>query len=812
MISNYLTIAVRNLLKKKLYSFINISGLALGVAVCLVILRYVDFELSYDSFHVKANDIYRTTTASYRNGEFRNHGITSGYAQGPAILLEIPEVKSYVRTHPMYGGAVLSYQRPNGDPTTFNEESIQWVDSTFFDVFTYQAIEGNLKTALQKPNSIVLTKKSAERYFQKGEDPLGKLFQVSGGWSDGAYEVTAVIENAPENAHFNFDFILPIHNLLRSGQYTEDSGWGWSNFVTYIELHPNASKTSAEGKLPALVDKYRGKDLAESNSSIKISLQPVREIHLTPGLNNESSPTISPYTIYFFVLIAVFILAIAWINYINLSTARAMERAREVGIKKAIGALKSQLISQFIFESVLVNLLGVIIAVLIALALLPVLGQIVGKELVFNFADVRFWLIIVGLFVTGSLISGAYPAFVLSSFNTTEILKGKGEKVVKGFSLRKALVVFQFAASLILIAGTFAIYRQMVFMRNQDKGFTMERMLVVNGPRIMDRKTSRERLISMKNELKKIPGISAVATSAAIPGGGHNWGTGIRKDGTEREASKNGAIVWVDPDFIKTYGMELVSGRVFNPEIKSDMESVVVNEAAVETFGLGNIDTALNERLILGGGDTVAIVGVLKNYNWSSLKQEHTPMMFKADTISDHRYSILLQPGNMNETISKIETIYRDFFPGNPFDYYFLEDFFNNQYKADQQFARIFGAFAILAIFIACMGLWGLASFTTNQKLREIGIRKVLGASAQSITTLLSWQFLKLVLISGVVALPLAYYGISSWLGNFANRIGMSWDLFIVPIVILSLIALCTVSIQILRGAHINPARILRSE
>ncbi|HTF18440.1 MAG TPA: ABC transporter permease [Chryseolinea sp.] len=811
MLSNYLTIAVRNLLKKKLYSFINISGLALGVAVCLVILRYVDFELSYDTFNVKAKDIYRTTTASYRNGELRNNSVLSGYAQGPALLLEIPEIKSYVRTHPMYGGAVLSYQRPTGDPTTFNEENIQWVDSTFFDVFTYKSIEGDLKTALQKPNSIVLTKKSAERYFQKGEDPLGKLIQISGGWSDGSYEVTAILENAPENAHFNFQFLLPLHNLLRGDQYTQDDGWGWNNFITYVELHPHATQASAQGKLPALVEKYRGKDLAESNSSIVIALQPVLDIHLTPGIDHESSPTISPYTIYFFLLIAIFILAIAWINYINLSTARAMERAREVGIKKAIGALKSQLIFQFVFESVLVNLVGVVIAVLIAIGLLPVLGQIVGKELMFNFADVRFWIILVTLFVTGSLISGAYPAFVLSSFNTTEILKGKGEKLVKGFSLRKALVVFQFAASLILIAGTFAIYRQMIFMRDQDKGFTMERMLVVNGPRILDRKASSERLTSMKNELKKLPGISGVTTSGAIPGGGYNWGTGIRKDGTTQDASKSGSIVWIDPDFIKTYGMDLVSGRVFNPEIRSDMESVIINESAIETFGLGNAETALNEKLIFGG-DTVSILGVLKNYNWNSLKQEHTPFLFKADTISRHSYSILLQAGNMNETISKIGTLYKEFFPGNPFDYYFLEDFFNNQYKADQQFARIFGMFAILAIFIACMGLWGLASFTTSQKLREIGIRKVLGASVQSIMSLLSWQFLKLVLISGVIALPLTYYGIDSWLGNFANHIGMSWDLFIVPVAILCLLALGTVSIQILRGAHINPARILRSE
>jgi putative ABC transport system permease protein len=302
-----------------------------------------------------------------------------------------------------------------------------------------------------------------------------------------------------------------------------------------------------------------------------------------------------------------------------------------------------------------------------------------------------------------------------------------------------------------------------------------------------------------------------VATSAAIPGGGYNWGTGIRRDGTEREQSKNGSIVWVDPDFIETYGITILTGRSFNPEIRTDMESVLVNEAALTAFGLGDKENALNERLIFGG-DTVAILGVLKNYHWNSLKTEHTPMLLKADTISRRNYSIHLSGNNMNEIIKQVEAKYKEIFPGNPFDFYFLDDFFNNQYKSEQQFGKIFSLFAILAIIIACLGLWGLASFTTTQKLKEIGIRKVLGASVPSIMSLLSWQFLKLVLIASVVALPLAWYGVNTWLANFAFRIGLQWDLLVVPFVILTVIALGTVSLQILRGANINPAKILRTE
>jgi putative ABC transport system permease protein len=302
-----------------------------------------------------------------------------------------------------------------------------------------------------------------------------------------------------------------------------------------------------------------------------------------------------------------------------------------------------------------------------------------------------------------------------------------------------------------------------------------------------------------------------VTTSGAIPGGGYNWGTDMRRDGSQQDEGKTGNVVWIDPDFVDTYGITVLSGRSFNPAITSDMESVLVNEAALTAFGLGDAEHALQERIILGG-DTTAILGVLKNYHWNSLKTEHTPWLFKADTISRRSYSILLSGDNMTETIAKIEKQYKDIFPGNPFDYYFLDDFFNAQYKAEQQFASIFSLFAILAIVIACLGLWGLASFTTTQKLKEIGIRKVMGASVASIMSLLSWQFFKLILIASVIAIPLTWYGIDTWLGNFAFRVGLQWDLFVVPVVILAILALGTVSLQIFKGANVNPAKILRSE
>lgn len=813
MLRNFLLIATRNLLKRKVYSFINIFGLALGMAVCLVILKYVDFELSYDNYHENAHTLYRVNSTWFQNGEDRGATIISGYALGPAMLTEVPGVKTHIRTHPMYGGAVITYERQN-NPTIFHEENIQFVDSTFFQAFSYRSKEGNLQTALQNPNSIVITEKIAGKYFKPNEDPLGKVLKINGGWADGAYEVTAVIPNVPENSHFLFDIVLPMHNLLSNGQYKQDDGWGWNNFVTYVQLEQSTNPSEVEAKLPALVDKYQGEDLQRSNSKRIYTLQPLRNIHLTPGFRYEASATTSVNTIYFFLLISGFILAIAWVNYINLSTARAMERAREVGIKKSVGAFRSQLLLQFIFESVLVNLLGVIIAFCLALGLLPLLGEIVGKALAFDFGDYRLWLVMAGLFVGGSVISGIYPAYMLSSFRITEVLKGRSTQSGRGFSLRKALVVFQFASSLILIAGTFTIYRQINFMQSRDKGLTMEQMLIINGPSVVDWKDGkavRNRLISLKNELSKIPGVVDVATSGAIPGGGHNWGTSMRKVGTQPDESKNGSVVWVDPDFVDTYGMTVLAGRNFNPAIKSDMEGVLVNEAALTAFNLGTAEEALEEKIVLGD-DSVAIVGVLKNYNWASLKTEHSPWLLKADTIARRNYSIHVNSNHVSEVIARVEATFKEAFPGNPFDYFFLDDFFNAQYKADQQFGKIFSLFSILAIVIACLGLWGLASFTTAQKLKEISIRKVLGSSVGGILSLLSWQFIKLVMIASVIAIPLTWYGVDQWLKGFAFRIGLQWDLFVVPVVILAVIALGTISLQILRGANVNPAKVLRSE
>jgi putative ABC transport system permease protein len=806
MLKNFFVLAIRNLLKRKLFSFINIFGLAMGICACLVILNYIEFETSYDDFNIHSASIYRLNRTSSQNGEKNSPIVVTTYGLGPALATDLPEVKRYIRTHGE--SAVVIHQPEAGEAKAFHEDKIQVVDSTFFHAFTFKAIAGNLKSALDDPNSIVLTASAAQKYFGDA-DPIGKTMTVSGGRMNGEYAVSAIMEDVPENSHFVFDMLLPMHNIFLSGQYRKDDGWGTNNFVTYVQLHDEANRETAEQKLPDFCERRLNPKWKHVNIRMELTLQPLRDIHLHPGLRVDVE-TVSRSTLYFFGVIGAFILFIAWVNYINLSTARAMERAREVGIKKTIGAIRSELIIQFLMESVLINFIAIVLAVGLAIALLPLLGGIIGKKLSFDFNDLRLWFILIILFFAGALASGIYPAFVLSSFRITRALKGQGRED-RGFSLRKALVVFQFAASLLLIAGTFVVYRQINFMQQQDKGLQMDQMLVVSGPGTLKWKEAQQRLAVFKEEARKIPGVEAVATSGAIPGGGHNWGSDVRRSGAAVTDFKLGRIVWIDPDFIPTYDIPLLAGRNFDPHIKSDMQSAIINEASLDAYGLGTPEQALNEQLILDGGDTVAIVGVLKNYNWSSLKSEHTPFLFLADAIVPGRVSIHLS-GAIHSSIEAIGKLYTEMIPGEPYEYYFLDDFFNAQYKSDQQFGKIFGLFAILAVVISCLGLWGLASFTTSQKLKEISVRKVLGATTGSIVYLLSRQFLMLVLIAGILAIPLAWYGINSWLHGFAFRIGIGWDLFVIPIVILAAIALLTVSFQVIKGAAVNPAKILRSE
>lgn len=799
MISNYLKITVRSLLKRKTYALINVFGLAMGMAVCLVISKYVMFESSYDTFHKNVNKIYRVVSSLYTDGPVDEYG---GYDLGPSLLNYFPEIKSFVRMHG--NGSIVSATKASGEKIRSQESLIYSVDSTFLQMFSFKFIEGNAE-ALTEPGSIVITKLIADKYFGSGVSAIGKIINVEGWWAPGLYTVSAVLEDIPENSHFNFKILLPMQSLLKNEFYVNDNS-RWDNFHTYIEVQEGTNVYQLNSKIQDFVKKYRGDDKS-INANAKLEFQPLTDIHYSPDLNE---PGTHRNTIYFFAIVAAFILAIAWVNYINLATARAMERAREVGVKKAIGVLRVQLIFQFLFESFLINLMSIVLSIAIAWMLLPLLNNIVGQTLTIGFNEPKFWMMALGIFILGSLVSGAYPAFVLSSFKTIEVIKGKVVANTQSFSLRNGLVIFQFACSLFLLVGTFVIYKQVVFMQSQEKNFNTSQVMIVKGPELADSEGLVERVTTFKNELLQFTAIDKVATSFSVPATEASLSTGMRKFGRPLQENRIGNVYWVDPDFMDLYKIELLAGQFWNSEVNSDMESIIVNEEAVRIFQLGTNEEALHEKLITPGG-TFPILGVVKNHHWRSLKEPYEPMIFRIEKISTANISVQLN-GNVAETIELTKQKFEKSFPEDTFSFYFLSDSYNAQYKSEQQFSKLLSMFSVLAILIGCLGLWGLASFTTIHRLKEISIRKVLGASVRSILYLLTGQFIKPLLIASVLVLPLIGLGVNEWLKHFPYRIDFSPEIFLLPLIILLGIALLTISVQTVRAATANPINSLKND
>jgi putative ABC transport system permease protein len=801
MLSNYLTLALRHLKKRKLFSFINIFGLSIGLAVCLVILKYVDFELSYDRHHINGSHVYRTILTRYLDGKFRDIIPLTGYGTGPALKADIPEVKEFARMHELYGGAVVSAADLDM-PVPIHEKRLFFVDPAFLKMFTIKAVAGNLQTALGQPDNLVITRSIAEKYYPN-QTALGRTLKLSSAFVNRNFIISAIIEDQPQNTSLVFDFLLPLADLLNDQQYMEDDGWGWNNFTTYIETYPGINIEDIARKMPGFISRYNRKKM-------DITFQPLYDIHTRTGLAFDSSDRVSRDKVYFFILIATFILTIAWINYINLATARAIERSREVGIKKVIGAHKKQLVAQFLFESAIINFAAIGLALLMAIAMLPLLEDLVGKTLTFDFKDIRLWVLLGTLGISGTLVSGLYPAFILSSFNITSALKGGAGKGA-AFSLRKGLVVFQFACSLILIALTLVVHRQVRYMERQAYNMDMDQILIVRAPYILAADNQRQHLLTFKRQLQDLSFVKGVSTSAAIPGGGYTFTTTMRKQGVDQDNTKSANVIWVDSDFIDTYNIQMLSGRRWKLQAGSEMKMLIINETAMATFEFKDMEEALGERIIFEN-DTFAIQGVMKDFHWNSLKTVNVPIILLPHEIVNHTFSIRLSNTNYHEAVTKVESLFTATFPGNPIEYFFLDEFFNSKYRDDQNFGKIFASFGTLAIIIACLGLLGLTAFTTDKRLREISIRKVLGASAGNITSLLSRDVFEVIFVAGVISLPVVWYASSAWLNTFAFRIELTWDIFTLPVLSLTVICLLTITTHILRGINVNAAKALKSE
>jgi putative ABC transport system permease protein len=802
MIRNFLLIALRNLFKHKVFSFINIFGLAIGIAASLLIVQYARFELSYDHFEPDYGDIYRLQLDRYNNGKLSTRWAAGATGLGPAVKDALPEVTSFARL--AQHSAVISYKDHE-----FREPRIYYTTDDFIRMFGYKTLAGDATGALKNVNAVVLTASTAKKYFGK-EDPIGKTVFLD---KINPRKVTAVVADPPLNTHLKFDVLLSWATLVAQTGPDVNTVWYWDGFFNYIQVRRGTDPALLEKKIASAIKAKWGADMEKSHDGMTIHLQALPDIHLYSHYLNEAEVNGDGSSVYFLLIIAVFIIAIAWINYINLATARSVERAREVGVRKVLGSLRRQLVGQFLFESLVINGLAVVMAFLLILLCLPLFNYITGKDLHLSLLeDGTFWMMLGGLFLTGALLSGGYPAFVLSSFKPVVVLKGRLAKTGHGALLRQSLVVVQFIASVVLMVGTFAVYRQLNFMQHQDLGVNIDQTLVVTGPAVLD-STYHQKLTAFKTESLRVPGVRQMTVSTAVPGGQTGWNAGgIRLVGSDPSSANQYRVIGVDQDFVSTYGLRLLAGRNFYPG-KADSNSVLFNQAAIGQLGFSRPQDALSKRIEFWGKQ-YTIVGVVANHHQESLRQNYDAHIFRYVPDVNSYYSLRLSTSRdgWQRVVASVKQQYNAFFPGNPFEYFFLDEHFAEQYKADRQFGRTFGLFAGLAIFVSCLGLLGLAAFVTNQRTKEIGVRKIVGAGLPSILVLLTRDFMKPLVIAFLLAVPLTWWLLRRWLESFAFRMPIDPWLFILPILTVLVIALLAVSTQTLKAATTNPVNSLRTE
>ena len=806
MLKNYVKIALRNLLKSKGYTFINVAGLAVGLACCLLILLFVRDELSYDRHHEKADQIYRITLEALL-GEQEINGPIAPAPMAQALVNDYPEVVQATRLFTFSGETFVRYEDKR-----FVEERFFFGDSTVFEVFTFPLLRGDPETALVEPNTVVLTESTARKYFG-AEDPVGQTIRID---EENDYEVTGVMADVPENSHFHFDFLGSLGTLDRS----RSPVWVSNNFRTYFILAEGQSAEALEAKFPAMVEKYAGPQVEEilgitieqffaSGGRFEFHLQALTDIHLHSQLNYEIEPNGDITYVYAFSIIAFLMLLIACINFMNLATARSAGRAKEVGVRKVLGSNRRQLTLQFLMESMLLSVIALGVALVLAVVLLPVFNTLSGKALQINYGDGAVLAGLVGLAVLVGLLAGSYPAFFLASFRIVNVLKGKGQAGLKSSRLRSGLVVFQFVISIALMIGTAMVYRQVDYVQNKHLGFEKEHVIVLER---FDALGPQQE--AFKEQIRQHSNVVAVAGANTLPG--RTFGdTSFFPEGSPPDQLRNIRLLFSDFDLFETLNLELVDGRFFSHDFSTDSTAIILNEAAVKEFGL-TVSEAVGKRLVSPGFSDeeeqyIPIIGVMKDFHFQSLHDAIRPLgMFIGRNLS--YLAVRIRPDDIPGTLARLETEWQAFAPEQPFTYSFLDSDVDALYQEDQRQGSLFGTFALLAIVIACLGLFGLAAFTAEQRTKEIGVRKVLGASVPGIIVLLSKEFTKLVVVAFVVAAPVAYLVIDRWLQGFAFRVDISWWIFLTAGLAALVIAWLTVSYQSIRAALTNPVEALRYE
>jgi putative ABC transport system permease protein len=794
-------VASRNLLNQRVSSFVNILGLAIGMTAFILIIQYVRYELSYDDFHAKGERIFRIQQDRYNKGVVTTQWAAGASAVGQALHENFPEVENFTRFQ-IWGGVFSQGEKK------FREEKIYIADTSFFQVFSFNLLEGDPVTSLENPLEMVISQSMAHKYFGD-ENPIGKSLRFNGFTE---IMITGIFGDVPKNSHLKPDFVVSWATLIQFRGEDVNTAWYWDAFFNYIILNPATDYKEFEAKIPGYIEKEVGEELEQWDSRVVYNLQPLRSIHLNSDFMFEAEPNGNARSVYALLVISIFLVIIAWINYINLTSSRSLERAREVGMRKVSGALRKQLLGQFLLESILVNLVAMILAVILVQLFNPYFNLLTGEQLDYSLhLNPGFWGAVLIVFILGAFLSGIYPALFLSSFKPTTVFQGVSELKVGGMGMRRVLVIFQFATSLLLIAGTLTVYRQISFMKNYDLGVDIENVMVLRGPSVND-STYAETFNAFKSELSRHPDIEMVTASNAVPGRQPQWNAGgIRRLNEGDEQSNQYRIVGFDFNFVDFYGLSILEGRNFSEDFGQNSETVLFNESAIQLMGFEDYASAMNVPIFFWG-DTFNIVGVVKDYHQEGLKVQKEPLIFRFFRNASNFYSIKVNPDNIQGVLSLVEEQWRTFFPLNPFEYFFLEDYYNEQYRNETRFGKVFSLFALLAIIIACLGLYGLSSYTTLQRTREIGIRKVMGSSSGNAVLLLIRYFLIQVLVAVPIGLGAGYYIMSRWIENFAFRINIGWWFFVGPVLLVVLIAILTVSSQVIKAANVNPAESLRYE
>lgn len=803
MFKNYLKIAMRNLLRHRAYSAINISGLAIGMASCILILLYVRYELSYDRFHQDAENVYRIAWFD------ENPQTRTPHPMAQAMAMDFLEVESAVSISPLWGPGLTrpTFSVRYGNQR-FDEKEVFSADTSFFRVFSFPLVQGNPFTALQEPSSIIISQRIAEKYFGD-EEPMGKVLRIN---NDTDLKVAGVLKNVPANSHFHFDFLVSY--LLLKPQET-GSYYTWDDFghYNYIRLKAGTNPKTVEAKMPEWAQQYldwpEEAFAALREGRIGFRLQRITDIHLHSHIRWELGGNSDIAYVYLFSAIAVFILLIACINFMNLSTARSATRAKEVGMRKVLGAFRQQLVGQFLGEAILLSVIALLIAIVLIELLLPAFNALSGRELVIGYLDhPQLFFTVMGIALLVGIVSGSYPAFFLSAYQPARVLKGATRAGGRSF-FRRALVVVQFALSIALMSGTVIVSSQLDFLRSRKLGFEKEQVVVVP----MKHDSLREQFESIKAELLRMPGVLNVSATSNVPGGRFNQNQ-IQWQPEHGLAQRyNTSQARVDYDFLATLGIEIEEGRGFSKEISTDGESAfMLNETAARLF---DWDSAVGREITWFDDDNVrrgTVIGVARDFHFQSLHKRIEPLIMKILPESYNYVLVKIGPEDVAGTLALLEQKWKAFDPEFTFEYSFLDADFAQLYRAEEKIQALFRSFTVLAIFIACLGLFGLASFTAQQRTKEIGMRKVLGASVAGVAGLLSKDFAKLVIIANVVAWPMAYFAMHKWLQNFAYRIDIEWWVFALAGAMALFIALLTVSTQAIRAALANPVDSLRYE